>query len=364
MTAERPDGETGIEALLPLWEDADVIAAFAAWHPGAEVFYRPVSEALLAEAGVRPGTRLLDVGTGTGIPALLAAEAVDPGGAVVATDPSAGLLVAAEANARAAGLGNVSFRRAAAEALPFPDGSFDAAVSQFGLMFVADLLRALGEIRRVLRPGGSAAFLAWGPYERNPFTAAFQDVARRYRAEPPRPGWSGSAAPAQETPPDPRHPFRFAEPGSLAAALRAAGFADVGEETREVRLGPPDLEPISRFWFDANRTLEEALPEERRRVPGRGAGRLPALRDGRRGGSTSRCGLRVRGCAVAPTAAGPSSRNTPLRAARQYVRTITFGFVSETSQPVEKGRPRVRFAGRMTEPSEVIGARSRSPAAP
>ena len=266
MTQKGSDEGSGIEELLPMWEEADVVAAFVRWHPGADAFYRPVSEALLIAAGVGPGTRLLDVGTGTGIPALLAAELVGPGGEVVATDPSAGLLAAAEANARAAGAANVSFRRAAAEALPFPDGGFDAAVSQFGLMFVADLPRALGEVRRVLRPGGRAAFLAWGPYERNPFTAAFQDVARRYRAETSPSGWSGAAAPAQEAALDPRHPFRFAEPGSLAAALRAAGFADVREETRAVGLRLPDAEPICRFWLDANRALEAALPEERRRA--------------------------------------------------------------------------------------------------
>ena len=91
-------------------------------------------------------------------------------------------------------------------------------------------------------------------------------MARRYRAEAPPSGWSGAAAPAQEAAPDPRHPFRFAEPGSLAAALRAAGFADVREATREVGLRRPEVEPICRFWLDANRALEAALPEERRRA--------------------------------------------------------------------------------------------------
>jgi hypothetical protein len=91
-------------------------------------------------------------------------------------------------------------------------------------------------------------------------------VARRYRAETPPPGWPGDAAPAQEAAPDPRHPFRFAEPWSLAAALRVAGFTDVQEETRDVGLRLPDPEPICRFWLDANRALEASLPEERRQA--------------------------------------------------------------------------------------------------
>ena len=169
--------------VLPMWEDGDVIAAFTRWHPAAVGFYRPASEVLLAAAGVRRGMRLLDVGTGTGIPALLAAELVGPEGAIIATDPSTSLLAAAEANARAIGMSNLSFRHAAVESLPVPDDSFDAVVSQLGLMFTADLPRALAEIRRVLRPGGRADFMDWGQYEHNPFWTEFHDIARRYQEE-------------------------------------------------------------------------------------------------------------------------------------------------------------------------------------
>ncbi len=174
MTAAQPNAEAAIETLLPMWEDADVVAAFVRWHPGAAAFYRPVSAALLAEAGVRRGTRLLDVGTGTGIPALLAAEVADPGGEVVATDPSAGLLTAAEANARAAGAGNLSFRRAAAEALPFPDASFDLVTLDNVLEHVQDREKTLAEIRRVLKPGGCLLFLEHVRAQ-NPKTAKWQD---------------------------------------------------------------------------------------------------------------------------------------------------------------------------------------------
>lgn len=266
MTDHQIQTRPAEETVLPMWEEAEVIAAFTKWHPSAVVFYRPASEALLAAAEVRPGMRLLDIGTGTGIPALLAAELVGPAGTVIATDPSAGLLAAARANAQTAGASNLSFRRAAVELLPFPAASFDAVVSQLGLMFAADLPRALAEIRRVLRPGSRAAFLAWGPYERNPFWTAYHDIAGRYREEAEAgEGRDASTDAAMEDDPDPRHPFRFAEPGTLSAALSAAGFAKVREETRHLVLHLPDPEPIQQFWLDVGHD-DEDLPPRRRQA--------------------------------------------------------------------------------------------------
>ena len=267
MTNEFPDVRPDPAAILPMWEDAATIAAFVGWHPAAVTYYRPASEALLTAAGVRPGTHLLDIGTGTGIPALLATEVVGPPGTVVATDPSPGLLAAAEVNARMAGSTNLTFRPAAAEALPFPDAAFDAVVSQLGLMFVADLPRALGEMRRVLRPGGRAAFLAWGPYEQNPHWTAFWEIEERYAAElaagePTLP----EAVPTEEAAaPDPRGPFRFAAKGTLGEALRSAGFTDVREEIVRFRLSAPTAEPIVQFWLTGNET-HDRLPEGRQRA--------------------------------------------------------------------------------------------------
>lgn len=249
--------------VLPMWENAGTVAAFARWHPAATDYYRPASAALLAAAGVGPRTRLLDIGAGTGIPALQAAELVGPDGQVVATDPSAGFLAVAETNARAAGVTNVVFHQAAAEALPFPDASFDAVVSQLGLMFVADLPRALAETRRVLRPGGRAAFLTWGPYAENPQWTAFWDLEERYAAEI-RADQGEPETDPEAGEPDPRNPFRFAVQGTLAAALEAAGFSAPREEVLRVALPLPDPRPIASFWWEGNATYEALSPEQQR----------------------------------------------------------------------------------------------------
>jgi len=107
--------------------------------------------ALLDAAGIEEGTRVLDVGTGTGTAALAAAAR---GARVSAVDADAGMVAAA----RAAG---VDARMGVLPELPFPDAEFDAVVGNFVLNHVGRPRTALAELRRVLRPGGTAALTVW-----------------------------------------------------------------------------------------------------------------------------------------------------------------------------------------------------------
>jgi demethylmenaquinone methyltransferase/2-methoxy-6-polyprenyl-1,4-benzoquinol methylase len=117
---------------------------------GAGRWYR--SDALRRH-GLQAGMRLLDVGSGTGAIAALAQEVVGPQGAVVAVDPSAGMLAeAAKAGVRDARLGR-------AEALPVGDGEFDMLAMGYALRHVEDLAVAFREYLRVLRPGGRVLLL-------------------------------------------------------------------------------------------------------------------------------------------------------------------------------------------------------------
>ncbi len=148
---------------------------------------------------------------------------------MTATDFSSGMLAVAEENARQRGLKNVAFRLADAEALPFPDEAFDRVTCRFGVMFFPDVGKALAEFLRVLRPGGRAALLAWGPLEQPFFALTAGVIQRHVKPPPPPPG-----APA---------PDRFAQPGTLKQALERAGFREVAEEHRTLRgvwPGPPE----------------------------------------------------------------------------------------------------------------------------
>lgn len=118
-------------------------------------FIRRSDGPILARAGVAPGDRVLDVGTGPGYLALAAARLVGPGGGAVGIDASREMIARArELAARSASAAR--FEVAAAEALPFEDGAFDVVVSRLVLHHLGGGLksRALAEMLRVLRPGG------------------------------------------------------------------------------------------------------------------------------------------------------------------------------------------------------------------
>jgi ubiquinone/menaquinone biosynthesis C-methylase UbiE len=123
------------------------------------VFTTPVAAHLVEFAEIKPGETVLDVGTGTGVVAVTAARA---GASVTGLDLTPALLEAARENARIAQL-DIQWVEGDAENLPFPDGQFDVVVSQFGHMFAPRPDVTVGQMRRVLKPGGRIAFATWPP---------------------------------------------------------------------------------------------------------------------------------------------------------------------------------------------------------
>ncbi len=112
---------------------------------------------LFAEAGIAPGMKVLDVGSGAGDVALLAAELVGPGGAVVGVDSNPQILETARGRARSAGFENISFVATDVGRLAF-DEDFDAVVGRCVLFFVSDPAAVLRRLAGHLRPGGIVAF--------------------------------------------------------------------------------------------------------------------------------------------------------------------------------------------------------------
>ena len=133
----------------------------ATWASGdfavVGVTLQVVGELLAEAADVRAGERVIDIAAGNGNATLAAARRF---ARVTSTDYVPALLDKGRARAAAEGLA-IDFREADAEALPFPDGSFDLALSTFGVMFAPDQARAAAEMRRVVRPGGRIGMANW-----------------------------------------------------------------------------------------------------------------------------------------------------------------------------------------------------------
>jgi ubiquinone/menaquinone biosynthesis C-methylase UbiE len=119
----------------------------------------PAAEAVVSAAKLLPGERVVDVGCGTGNVALIAARA---GVQATAVDPAARLLDVARALAKGEGL-DVQLLPGEVASLPLPDGSVDAVLSNFGVIFAPEPAAAVAEMIRVLAPEGRIVFSAWLP---------------------------------------------------------------------------------------------------------------------------------------------------------------------------------------------------------
>src|SRR5690349_15602622 len=222
----------------------------AAWRQHSatiRTIFAPLTAAIIEDAAITTGQSVLDVACGPGEPSLTITEHVGPSGLVTATDAVANMVATAEAEAERRGLTNMRFRQCLADALPFPDDSFDVVVSRLGAMFFPDVLAALREMLRVTKRGGALCFVVWGPSELNPFTSVVTKVMSRYvpmpAAEPDAPG-----------------AFRFSAPGRFTALLTEAGATNVGERELNFRIEAPlDREQFWQLRAATSGTLREKL---------------------------------------------------------------------------------------------------------
>lgn len=190
------------------------------WEKWDEFFDRSMAflnHRLVADARLRQGQQVLDLGSGTGYPAVLAAQVVGPQGKVIGVDLADDMLAAARRKAAKLGFSNVEFRTGDVTTLPFPSGSFDAVTSRFCLMFLPEIPKAVAEIARVLKPGGYLAAAVWAAPEKNPYLRIPMDVIKQLIELPP---------------PDPQAPgiFRLAKPGDLMGMVQQAGLSGLSEE--------------------------------------------------------------------------------------------------------------------------------------
>jgi ubiquinone/menaquinone biosynthesis C-methylase UbiE len=201
------------------WNEA--ATGWRKWNELIDEVSSEVSERLVELAGVEPGSRVLDVAAGYGEPSLSAARKAGPEGRVVATDISAEMLGYGRERAAAAGLDNIEFIESDAASLDFPERSFDAAVSRWGIIFDPDGEAAAARVRSFLKPGARMAISSWGPPERVPFLGVpLRTAMQRLQVPPPPPGTPG--------------PLSRPTPEALAGLLEGGGFSDVEVEETEL----------------------------------------------------------------------------------------------------------------------------------
>jgi ubiquinone/menaquinone biosynthesis C-methylase UbiE len=192
------------------------------------LIFEPYAQDLATRLSALNAERVLETAAGTGIVTRAMVRSLAPGVSIVATDLNQPMLDHAADQISA---GRVSWQKADAQALPFPDGAFDAVVCQFGVMFFPDKQKAYREARRVLKPGGHFIFNVWDRIEYNEFadlvTAAVADM---FATDPPR-----FLA---------RTPHGYHQQQSVIAEVRSAGFTNVAVETLTRRsLAPTCRDP-------------------------------------------------------------------------------------------------------------------------
>jgi arsenite methyltransferase len=143
-----PTGRPGLEAL-----GYDLLVVRNLPEPVAASYCGVGNPFILGPMG--EGAAVLDIGCGAGVDSIIAAELVGPSGSVTGIDLVPEMLAKARENARLAGVDDqVTFQESSAEQLPFPDNRFDVVISNGVFNLVVDKPKALGEVFRVLKPGG------------------------------------------------------------------------------------------------------------------------------------------------------------------------------------------------------------------
>jgi ubiquinone/menaquinone biosynthesis C-methylase UbiE len=209
--------------------------------------FAPLTSGLVEEARIGIGQEVLDIGGGSGEPSLTISGIVGPTGSVMYTDPVAGMVDTAQAEAGRRGLTNIHFRQCSADDLPFADRTFDVAVGRLSAMFFVDPVTGVREALRVILEDGCVSLVVWGSKEANPFYSTVTEVIDRF-------------VEVSRQDPDAPDAFRFAVPGKLAGILENADAKSVIE--RQLNFQIKAAISFEQFWqlrTEMSETLREKM---------------------------------------------------------------------------------------------------------
>jgi ubiquinone/menaquinone biosynthesis C-methylase UbiE len=167
-------------------------------------------------------------------------------GGVIISDQAEAMLDGARARALELGLSNVEFQVIGAEWIDLPLASVDAVLCRWGYMLLADPPAALGETRRVLRPGGRVALAVWDSVQHNPWgLLPTLELIERGLLPAPAPGTPG--------------PFALGDPEHVRELLRQAGFAEIDVQSLDVTQRYDSFEGFWETTLDISHAFHDAV---------------------------------------------------------------------------------------------------------
>ena len=231
-----PDPDEQRAGVLDGWEHAS-----SGWGRRAQRvrdWGMPVSTWMIEQLALQPGQRLLELAAGPGDTGFLAAELIAPGGTLISSDATEGMLEVARERARELGVSSVKFefKQLEIEWIDLPTASVDAIMCRWAFMLTVDPAAGMRETRRVLAPGGRLALAVWHGPEENPWSTIPTDALVQGDYMKPL---DRTVSPGI---------FSLANPERLQEMLEEAGFVDVLVESIEVMR---DYQGFDEFWEES-----------------------------------------------------------------------------------------------------------------
>jgi enediyne biosynthesis protein CalE5 len=220
------------------------------WWKTIERSAGKVSKRLIELAEIKPGSRVLDIATGIGEPAITAANRVGSDGRVLATDISPQMLSIAKQRAISLGLQNViEFKEGDIETIDLPASTFDVALCRAGLMFLPNLNAGLSNIYRSLTESGHFAAAVWASSEKVPFISVVMNIMmKETNILPPPPGTPG--------------PFSLSDENSLKNSFITSGFKDLIIERINVSFDFDSPEDFTTFTSETAGPVQKVLSNQ------------------------------------------------------------------------------------------------------